>query len=329
MFTRSGFIRILFLVSLLFFVQITFITEASPHNERILVADITHQQSNTITASPNVVYDSGWIAINSRPDALPIVFTHNIGRPISNDWILLECRDNSELATYDCSNNQFLVDANWYGLSGTTVTAWIRGGSRPDAVRLRIFNHTPAYNSDWQTIGSRPDPIPFPFNHNLGGDPDDYRVVLECRDETDLGTYNCTDFAFNINAHWYGLTNNTVNAWIDNGPRPDEVRLRIYTHPATYDSGWHVIGARPDALPLPFNHNLGGDPDDYRLHLECRDDMELATYDCTGHNFSEDAHWYNLTETAVTVWASNSLPDDVRLRIWTTKEVYLPVILRD
>ena len=146
MFTKSGFIRILFLVSLLFYMQlfITLITEASPHNERILVADITHQQPNTITASTNVVYDSGWQAINIRPDAVPIVFTHNLGRGISNAWILLECRDNSELATYDCSANNFLVDANWHGLSGTTVTAWIRGGRRPDAVRLRIFNHTPA-----------------------------------------------------------------------------------------------------------------------------------------------------------------------------------------
>jgi len=86
----------------------------------------------------------------------------------------------------------------------------------------------PAYDSGWESLGVRPDPISVEFTHNLGGNPDDYLVSLECRDNTSLGTYECTDHGFNVNALWYGLTNTTVKVYTTSGTRPDDVRVRIW-----------------------------------------------------------------------------------------------------
>ncbi len=99
---------------------------------------------------------------------------------------------------------------------------------------MRIYTATPTYDSDWHALGVRPDPIAVEFAHNLGGNADDYLVSLECRDDTSLGTYECTDQGFNVNALWYGLTNTTVKVYATSGSRPDDVRVRIWQVHAVY-----------------------------------------------------------------------------------------------
>jgi hypothetical protein len=96
-----------------------------------------------------------------------------------------------------------------------------------------------------------------------------------------------------------------------------------------YDSGWEVLGVRPDPISVAFTHNLGGNLDDYLVSLECRDDTSLGTYDCTDRGFKVNALWYGLTNTTIKVYATGgSLPDDVRVRIWRVHTVYLPVVMR-
>ena len=51
----------------------------------------------------------------------------------------------------------------------------------------------PAYDSGWESLGIRPDPISVEFTHDLGGNPDGYMVNLECGDNYPFGTYDCTD----------------------------------------------------------------------------------------------------------------------------------------
>ncbi len=81
-----------------------------------------------------------------------------------------------------------------------------------------------------------------------------------------------------------------------------------------YDSGWEEIGPRPDPISVDFPHNLGGDPDDYVVDLECKDtggEMMQCGYD--------GAYWYALTDTSVSVWvAGGSNPAALRVRIWYT-----------
>ena len=45
-----------------------------------------------------------------------------------------------------------------------------------DRHQLASYGGSPAYDSGWQTLGPRPDPIPVLFTHNLGGDEDTYLV---------------------------------------------------------------------------------------------------------------------------------------------------------
>jgi hypothetical protein len=154
-------------------------------------------------------------------------------------------------------------------------------------------------------------------------------VKLDCKDDEELGTYDCTDHAFNVNAYWYALTGVTVSAWVDNGPRPDEIRIRLFAVTADYDTGWESIGARPDPLPLSFNHGLGGNPDDYFVHLQCRDDTSLGTYDCTSFLFNKQANWYGLTDSDIAVWVTGgTVPDEVRVRILVPQYVYLPMVMK-
>jgi hypothetical protein len=91
-----------------------------------------------------------------------------------------------------------------------------------------------------------------------------------------------------------------------------------------------VLGVRSDPISVEFTHNLGGNPDDYLVSLECRDETSLGTYDCTDQGFNANALWYGLTNTIIKVYAtSGSLPDDVRVRIWRVHTVYLPLVIRN
>ena len=250
-------------------------------------------------------YDSGWYEVGIRPDPLPVDFTHNLGGDPDDYLVNLMCRDDTSLATYNCSDFGFTPDAHWYGLTDSTISVWVSSGAKPDAIRVLIYSVTPSYDSGWYSLLSRPDPIPVEFTHNLGGDQDDYVVSLECRDETSLAIYNCTDFSFDINADWYGLNDTSITIWVDNGPRPDEIRVRILEAAPDFDSGWINLLIRPDPVPVIVNHFLGGDPDNYLVSLTCRDNSSLATFACTSFLFNQHAGWYALGPTSLNVWVES------------------------
>ena len=258
---------------------------ALPFSQKSSARIIQPAPSRIVSYASTPAYDSGWESIGVRPDPISDSVHPQPGRRSR----YLPCdpgmSDNTALGTYDCKNNNFNVQAHWYGLTGTTVNVYVSGGSQPDSVRVRIFTDTPAYDSGWDSISSRPDPISVEFTHDLGGNPDTYHVSLECRDNTTLGTYDCTNNNFYTQAHWYSLTDSTVRAYVSGGSQPDGVRVRIFTDIPAYDSGWASISVRPDPIVVPFTHNLGGDPDTYRVSLECSDDTSLSTYDCTNSNF--------------------------------------------
>jgi hypothetical protein len=285
--------------------------------------------SNFVSNAGMPAYDSGWESLTIRPDPITVVFTHNLGGNPDTYRVILECRDNTPLGTYDCTNDNFNVQAHWYSLTDASIKVNVTAGSQPDAVRIRIYTDTPAYDGGWETISSRPDPISVVFTHNLGGDPEDYQVSLECRDDTALGTYDCTNDNFYTQALWYSVSTTTVRAYVIGGSQPDGVRIRIYTEPSTYDSGWESLTIRPDPISVVFTHNLGGDPDTYQVGLECRDDTALSTYDCTNDNFNHQALWNGLTDSMINVYVTGgSQPDGVRVRIWRVQPVYLPLVFK-
>jgi len=302
---------------------------ALPYNHESSVRMIQPDRSSFANIAGVAAYDSGWESLTIRPDPISVGFTHNLGGNPDSYHVSLECRDNTTLATYDCTNDNFNVQAHWYGLTSSTVSVYVTNGSQPDGIRVRIYTDTPVYDGGWESISARPDPITVEFTHSLGGDPDSYHVSLECRDNSTLGTYDCANDNFYSQALWYSLTASTVRVYVIGGSQPDGVRVRIYTDPPAYDSGWETISIRPDPISVGLTHNLGGDPDAYHVSLECRDDTALGTYDCTNSNFNVQAHWDGLTGTTVSVYVTNgSQPDGVRVRIWRVNAVYLPIITK-
>ena len=277
------------------------------------------------------MYDSGWESISIRPDPITLAFTHNLGGDPDTYQVILECRDDTALGTYDCMNSNFNVQAHWYGLTNTAVSVYVSGGSQPDGVRVRIYTDTPAYDSGWDAISSRPDPISVELTHDLGGNLDTYHVSLDVAITRPSGTYDCTNYNFYTQALWYSLNDLRAKAYVIGGSQPDGVRVRIFTGrlPA-YDSGWESLSVRPDPIVVPFTHNLGGDPEGYQVSLECRVDTALSTYDCTNSNFNNQAHWYGLTGSIVNVYVrGGSQPDAVRVRIWRVNPaVYLPIVTK-
>ena len=199
------------------------------------------------------IYNSGWHTIGIRPDPIPVSFYIGIHKyNLDNLVIKLDCQDDTSLGTYDCTNQNFDIDAHWYDMGGTDIKVYVEKGSRPDAVRVRFFSEVPAYNSGWDTIGIRPDPLPIPFIHNLGGNQNEYIVKLDCKDDTELGMYDCTNQLFNQGAHWYGMSNANINLWVSGGSMPDDVRVRIWRQNLTiYEKIY---------LPLVMNNYSCGGP---------------------------------------------------------------------
>ncbi len=283
---------------------------------------------NPVSSFP--AYDSGWYEVGPRPDPLPIPFSHGLGGDPDDYLVSLTCRDDTSLATYDCTNFGFTPDAEWSELTDSSITVWVKASPHPDAVRVRIYLVSADYDSGWFVLLARPDPIPVSFAHNVGGFLTDYRISLECRDDTSLAIYNCTDSQFINNAFWFGLTQTTITVWVSNGQRPDEIRVRVIYDPPDYDSGWVNLSSRPDPLPVLFDHAVAGDPEAYEVSLICQDDSSLAIHDCTDFFFLRNAGWYGLTDTEIDAWVDGgSLPDDVRVRIWSPAYIYLPVITKN
>jgi hypothetical protein len=95
--------------------------------------------------------------------------------------------------------------------------------------------------------------------------------------------------------------------------------------PPSYDSGWFDLGTRPDPISIQFNHNLGGNYNDYVIDLECWDNL-MGVYQCVNDGFSVDAKWDHLSNTSISVYAKSALPDAIRVRIWRGHDAYLPVV---
>lgn len=91
-----------------------------------------------------------------------------------------------------------------------------------------------------------------------------------------------------------------------------------------YNSGWQPIS---QAANLILTHDLGGDPDDYLVDLQFKDNtngfgVHHAFYggDADNSNYY-GTFWRNLTNTQITVYrrAQDVTTDSVRVRIWVVE----------
>ena len=178
---------------------------------------------------------------------------------------------------------------------------------------------TTYWTSGWVSID--PDEV-LVFEHNLGGNPDDYAVDLWFND-TDGGfgvnrrNYGGLEYDNNLyGARWQNLTTNTIEVYrYANDNVADQVRVTVWIPTAVadqWDSGWVNIN---QAQTFPFNHNLNIAADDLTVALW----FESATWGWGIHQIAfgglsidapaaqRGAYWHNLTDNAVQV---TRMPND-------------------
>ena len=89
------------------------------------------------------------------------------------------------------------------------------------------------------------------------------------------------------------------------------------------DSGWVSVAA---GTHTSFRHDIGGDPDDYVVDVQFRDDggnahiYGLGLYQ-TRSGDRVGAYWNSLTDTNVYVYRSqdDGLCEEARIRIWVIR----------
>jgi len=167
------------------------------------------------------------------------------------------------------------------------------------------------------------------FNHNLGGDPDDYAVDLWFWDAPPGGygiNHRCTggleaDGKF-YGAHWQNLTATTIEVFRrEDDTFADKVRVDVWKpDPPAWDSGW--VDIAPGTLET-LTHNLGGDVDDYTVGLWFKDTDGIGVNTrCYGGLETDGqlrgAFWQNLTATTIEVYRfqDDTWADQVRVRIF-------------
>lgn len=184
----------------------------------------------------------------------------------------------------------------------------------PDAAALQ---DTSSWSSGWVDIAPGTCPV---FNHNLGGDPDDYAVELWFLD-TDAGGIGINRRNYGgleVNGSWHGaywqeLTANTIKVCRhSNDVVADRIHIRIWIPPTSpdYDSGWTNINPGQTII---FPHNLGITATDLTVGLWFSDTIRgihhfgYGGLAVDGPQEMWGAHWHNLADNTVQV---SRHPDD-------------------
>jgi hypothetical protein len=174
-----------------------------------------------------------------------------------------------------------------------------------------------SWNSGWASINQGQT---LTFNHNLGGDPDDYAVELWFQD-TDAGGVGINRRNYGgveANGNWYGaywekLTSTTIDVHRHaNDLVADQVLVRVWVVPTDpdWDSEWQNIN---QGQTVTFTHSLGITNTDLTVGLW----FSGTTRGIHRHGFGglavdgpqelHGAHWHNLTDNTVQVTRH---PDD-------------------
>jgi hypothetical protein len=196
-----------------------------------------------------------------------------------------------------------------------------------------LLHGTLAYDSGWTAIAQD---STHTFEHNLGGDTDDYVVDLQFRRAVPVGgggrvsqrQYGLDRISSRLyGAYWKELSNTNLKVvrgtWDANA---DWVRTRIWRVPtADYDSGWQSVGPDEDKT---FTHGLGGDSNDYVVDMQFKSasaalGVHQLQYGGDHHHDGfrvreEGAFWHSLGTSSISVHRGDddAHVQQVRVRIW-------------
>ncbi len=302
-------------------------------------------------AGVDAAWSSGWVAINPG-QTLPL--THNLGGDLSDYrvqlWFVDTGADSLGIHTLGyggLEGDGLHTGAYWQNLTTTGIEVVREADdTRVDGVRVWIWTASLAqeYCTAWAGIGQN---NVVDVGHGLGGNVDDYNVLLWFRDSATgnvhqhgYGGLEVLDVTNQrMGAYWMWLGTTTVSVYrYANDTLLDQFRLcvSVVEEAPAYDSGWQDIAA---GETLTLTHAVGGNVQSYNVSIEFNDTLALGIHHAgAGGDFlgarSPDAdqwgaHWQHLTGESIEVvrQPADLYVDQVRVRIWPrTVRVYLPVV---
>lgn len=284
-------------------------------------------------------WNSGWF--NVAPGS-SVTLTHNVGGN-PDDYVVEMWFSDVAGGGYGINTKGFggfeaggqFFGAAWQNLTDSTVqVVRYANDTFADFIRVRIWipDSLPDYCSDWTSIGLGQTRT---FTHSLGGDVNDYtaRVVFSSTlvgvNARAYGGLVTNNGSISVGAYWSHLTDSTIQVTRRaNDMFAQQVRVCVTSpDPPDYDSGWVNV---PVGVVTPFTHSLGGSVGLYVMRVDTWDPTFGINHRFAGGDVENvmpvGANWQNLDTTSVDVFNRGG-PQRARVRIWTTKLVYLPLIL--
>ncbi len=291
------------------------------------------------TDAVTISWSSGWINL---PAGSAVTLTHNLGGDPDQYHVEMWFRDlddghgiNSRGYGGMEGGGQWM-GAAWLNLTDSSITLLRHADDIfADRIRVRIWvpEPMPEYCTAWATINAG---TSITINHAMGGNVDDSIVRLTFRSAAhgvNQRAYGGLEYGggmYFLGAHWYNLTNSSVQVY-RNGQDifAEQVQLCVaIPDPPNYDSGWVDLVEGTVVL----DHGLGGSPLLYRVRLDTRNaGLGINSYMAGGEVVNvtpTGANWENLTNETISV-VNRGGQEQVRVRIWATYPVYLPVIVRN
>lgn len=306
---------------------------------------------NPFSTGPS--YDSGWRNI---AQGQTISMWHQLGGAVANYFVDLQTRryggvtgiSNRFIGGNDQSGSEDRQGAYWHGLNSNYISVTRQPeDTLVDAVRVRIWE---VGSADWSSGWTAIDPGHYYEFHPplIANNPiENYVVDLMFSDNGILGvnqrayggrTLGINSMNFDpgarVGAYWYDLKNGSIQVYrMNEDEYADQVLVRIWFRQLpTYDSGWFTMA--PNTTHV-FTHNIGGNPDDYRVDMEFKSDNsnwginqcyyggtdihEKSPYPPGYKNDQLGAYWQRLNGSTLSVYRlpeDNICADQVRIRIW-------------
>lgn len=288
-------------------------------------------------------WSSGWVDI---APGQTITFTHNLGGDRDRYAVDLWFRDtrNRGLGIHrrgygGMTVEQKEIGAFWHHLTTTSISVTrLPDDPMVGQIRLRVWiPEDLAYDSDWQSINQNKC---ITITHHLGGDVDTYTAGMKFLDQG-LPGYSVHQFALGGKSEdgilrggfLQYLTNDSVQI-CRNIYDVNIHKVRLFINrpdPPSYDSGWQAIS---QGRTVTFTHGLGGNPNDYIVSVSQqvstigRNNYSAGGMEISGKYYG--INWQKLTNRTIQVhrFADDVFAQQVRVRIWSPRRVYLPLVLQ-
>jgi hypothetical protein len=276
-------------------------------------------------------YDSGWVDVGPHgANPVHLKIYHNLEGDRDSYLVHLQCYDDSGLGVYDCVDSDFNLNAYWHDLSTSLLWVTVIAGVRPDYVRVFIYLDTPEYDSGWDHIPIRPDPLSETYTHNLQSG--NFLVDLTCSSPTH-GYYDCNALpsgSFEKAALWHHFNTDTINVRVRSGSEPNYVRMRIYRKMYSVWSRPIFFSGGPNPSTELVAFGSPELPEENAVQIWCYDNAgDGGINECTDQAFEVTGSWFDLQPGSVQLRGMSAQDRSIGVFIWAAFQQFMPITLQD